>query len=124
MVGKRHHYIPQFLLSNFTDELGKPWVFRKHSQELQYLHPNDITLEKHYNSTNESGERNNTLELEISKLESILAPVFKDTLNRIRDQRSLHLSSKKIELQKLVYFQFCRADLSKMGSGIREKIRG
>lgn len=68
MVGKRHHYIPQFLLRNFTDEHGKLWVFRKHSQELQYLHPNDIALEKHYNSTYENGQRNNSLELEISML--------------------------------------------------------
>jgi len=115
MVVKRHHYIPQFLLRNFTDEYGKLWVFSKRSQEVRYNTPKNIDLEKHYNSTYENSQRNNSLELKLSKLESRLAPTLKDTLNRIRDRRSLDLSSKKIEFQKLIYLQFCRSRSIKDG---------
>ncbi len=91
------------------------WVLSKHSQEVRYITPNNIALEKHYNVTYENGQRNNSLELELSKLESSLAPVLRDTINRISNGKSFDLSSNKKDLRKLAYFQFCHSRSIKDG---------
>ena len=115
-IGKRHHYIPQFILREFTNERGNVWVFRKGSQSVIEVPPVNIALEKHYNSTYNDGYRNRELESRLAELvENRFAPVLKDLINRIRDGRDPDLPSKKRDLLYLAYIQFTRSRSIKDG---------
>ena len=113
---KRHHFIPQFLLRNYINERGKVWVFRKGGPHVFEAVPNDIALEKHYNSTHENGRRDSALETRLAQVvENRYAPVMKDLIDGIRDRQDIDLPSIKRGLLRLAYMQFTRSKPIKDG---------
>ncbi|MYE62695.1 MAG: DUF4238 domain-containing protein [Rhodothermaceae bacterium] len=122
---KGHHFIPVFLLREFTNEHGKVWVFRKGTQDVLDVNPRNIAKETHYNSTYEDGRRNNSLEIELDRaIENRYARVVKDTIKRVRDKSPLDLRSKKNVFRDLAYIQFCRSKSIKDGFGDQRKDTG
>lgn len=113
---KRHHFIPQFLLRNYVNERGSLWVFRKGGPDVFEVTPNNIALEKHYNSTHENGRRDSALETRLAEVvENRYAPVMKDLIDRIRDGQDIDLPSIKCGLLRLAYIQFTRSRSIKDG---------
>ncbi|MXY08379.1 MAG: DUF4238 domain-containing protein, partial [Rhodothermaceae bacterium] len=113
---KRHHFIPQFLLRNYVNERGKVWVFGKSGPDVIEVAPNNIALEKHYNSTHENGRRDSALETRLAEVvENQYAPVMKDLIDRIRDRQDIDLSSIQRGLLRLAYIQFTRSKSIKDG---------
>ncbi|MXY08035.1 MAG: DUF4238 domain-containing protein, partial [Rhodothermaceae bacterium] len=122
---KGHHFIPVFLLREFTNEHGKVWVFRKGTQDVFDVKPGNIAKETHYNSTYEDGRRNSSLEFELDRaIESKYAPIVQDTIKRVRDKSPLDLYSKKNVFRDLAYVQFCRSRSIKDGFGDQRKDMG
>jgi len=113
---KRHHFIPQFLLRNYINERGKLWVFRKDGTDVIEVAPNNIALEKHYNSTHENGRRNSALEVRLSEVvENRYAPVMKDLIDRVRDGQDISLHLVQCGLLRLAYIQVTRSRSIKDG---------
>lgn len=113
---KRHHFIPRFLLRNYINERGKVWAFIKGGPDVFEATPNNIALEKHYNSTHENGRRDSALEKRLAEVvENRYAPLMKDLIKRIRDGRDIDLPSLKCGLLRLAYIQLTRSKSIKNG---------
>ena len=74
---KRHHFIPQFILRNFTDENGYLNFFNKEKGEKEYLLPKDVFVREDLYRD----EKNNPfipveIELDLSKFEGEVAPII------------------------------------------------
>ena len=92
------------------------WVFRKGGPDVFEVTPNNIALEKHYNSTHENGRRDSALETRLAEVvENRYAPVMKDLIDRIRDGQDIDLPSIKCGLLRLAYIQFTRSRSIKDG---------
>lgn len=70
---KRHHYIPQCHIKRFSNENNQLWYFDKLkvSKGVELRSPASIFWRHHHNTLiGEKGEKNYTIELELSKVES------------------------------------------------------
>ncbi len=70
---KRHHYVPEMLLCNFTDVEGRLFVFSKERPEqgVAPRNANNSFVIGHFNSqTNADGTRNPAIERALSLVES------------------------------------------------------
>lgn len=73
---KRHHFVPQFYLSNFAGEDGQVWTYDMESASVRSSTVENTAYEKYlYSVTLEDGKRTDDLENLISDIESKAAPV-------------------------------------------------
>jgi Protein of unknown function (DUF4238) len=88
---KNQHYVPQFLLDNFTDLNGKIWVYDKKDDRVFNTSPRNIGAEKYfYDFLNSEGQK--------QTLENILRTLDSDAAKAIRsilEAQSLKAMSKQ-----------------------------
>lgn len=74
----RHHYIPQFILRNFSDRKGNLNYWDNISHALRHLNTSDVFMNK-YMYTSKVINQDNDVEVEnnLSKFECDVAPLFK-----------------------------------------------
>ena len=82
---KRHHYIPQFFIKNFTDEDGLLFVYNKEKDHILKTKqsPKGIFFENNRNTVDFSGNNLDSLEQFYSILDSNIS---KDYLNAIKNE--------------------------------------
>jgi hypothetical protein len=69
---KLHHYVPQFHLRRFADELGTLWVWDKQSDRIFRTSPNGIAAEKQFYRLTQYGAGGHdplTMERQLSEIE-------------------------------------------------------
>lgn len=77
---KKGHYIPQFYLSTFAKD-GRIWVYDKDSKKSAYpSNIKDVACENYFYDLGEPGKRDDFAENEFSKLESVLATSYRESL--------------------------------------------
>jgi len=73
---KRHHYLPQFYLSNFCRN-GGLWVFDRERSEYRQQTPKNTALKQHYYTVeSSSGEKNTQIEELLSLVEGLAKGVL------------------------------------------------
>ena len=106
---KHPHYIPQLLARRFTDDRGKLHCFRKGAtSEIFCTTPEKVFRKKDLHTTyNKQGEKDNSVETTLSKIESDAAPVIEKIVNAVRNRYQLSLT--KIEKEAWDKFLCCQA---------------
>lgn len=94
-IPKRHHYVPRFLLKNFTDAAG--WLHWAEvgpvSPVLRRARPNELFHKRHlYSTLNASGEKDVAIERDLAKLEDATAPLVEQMIVAARADRLPDLS--------------------------------
>ena len=100
---KRHHYVPQFLLREFTDDnkklhfciLGSSEgaVIKPSERVVKSATPKNLFLKKElYTQYSDHGEKDSSLEESIRNLETEAAPVIKKIINSARANKLLELN--------------------------------
>ena len=104
---KRHHYVPQFLLHNFTDENGDLHFFTKKSKcrEVLKAKTDNVFHQKHlYASINDDGSKDNTLEKNYSQMEAQAADLIKKIIKEIRLDKVTIFSDQELRLWTKFFF--------------------
>lgn len=109
-IPRRHHYIPQMLLKNFTTTENKLWVVRTGSKEPFETGSNNLFAERDlYTTVHSNGRRIVALETWFSKLESTGGPFFEELIAAVRAGFAITLSDEAWEFWHLfMYYQFRR----------------
>ena len=83
----RHHYIPQMILRNFTDEKGQLYCFSKESGNIFRSKPRKIFVKSHlYTQYDEHGGKDVSVERELSSsIEGPVTPVVKKIVKAARN---------------------------------------
>jgi hypothetical protein len=77
---KRHHYLPQFYLENFSKE-GKLWVFDRKLDNIRIQTPvNTAVVGDYYSFENEKGEKDTKIEHNLSVVEGYSKPILEKML--------------------------------------------
>lgn len=98
---KKHHFVPQMLLEGFTDELGWLHWCRQDGEDrkVRPTRPEAIFHQNHlYSIISKDGEKDASIELGLSKLESDAGPVIQKILTSVRTGQvpDLSLDEKRI----------------------------
>ena len=74
----RHHFIPQLILRNFTNDDGYLHCYSKQARRMFKSPPSNVFLKKHlYSQRDERGKKNPSVEIEISNsIDGPAAPVL------------------------------------------------
>ena len=83
----RHHFIPQFILRNFTNDDGYLYCYSKQARRMFKSTPSNVFLEKHlYSQRDERGKKNPSVETEIShSIDGPAAPVLDKIVKTVRN---------------------------------------
>ena len=74
---KRQHYVPTFYLEFFASEDGTFWVYDKEGGPPRKQTPINTAVESYFYSVDTpEGEKNNYIEEELSKVESVTRPIL------------------------------------------------
>ena len=103
-IPKRHHYLPQFYLKNFTNNDGLFWVFDRKNKEYRQQHPVNTALQKDYYTFRDKNGKKHT---EIEKLFSSIEGKIKPVINKI-DMGNTITSEEKVILSFFISFQKTR----------------
>lgn len=110
---KKHHFVPEVLLKNFTDENN--WLYfydrRFKRNEVCRQKPSEIFYKKHLNTYRESieGLPKYDLEEKYSKIETNIEPVFKKIFEKVRSDNLPEFTSNELSaLVKFIYAQYRR----------------
>ena len=80
---KRHHYLPQFYLTNFCQN-GSLWVFDRERSEYRQQTPKNTALKQHYYTVESSdGEKNTQIEGLLSLIEGRAKGVLEKLTSRL-----------------------------------------
>lgn len=90
---KHQHYVPRFLLKNFTDERGKLSVFGRGKGAWFRAKPEDVAFQKYYYAERTDGGETDTqsIEKELSRIEGAGSAVVREMLSGAKlttDQRA------------------------------------
>lgn len=78
---KKHHYISQFFLKNFSSDGKSLWVFDRYKKEYRFQSIKEIAHEnKFYSYTSKDGEEN--LESVLSQVEGIAKPILQKIIKK------------------------------------------
>src|SRR5690349_313567 len=80
MEAKDQHYIPKLYLKGFTDKNGVLWVYEKF-KPIRASTPRDEAHRPDYYTHSETGERDESVEGVLEKVESRVAPVLRKLAN-------------------------------------------
>jgi hypothetical protein len=78
---RTQHYIPKFYLKGFTDQKGRLWVYEKF-KALRQSRPKDEAHKPDYYAHTERGQRDETAEQILQRIESKAAPIVVKLANR------------------------------------------
>lgn len=80
---KRQHYVPRFLLNNFTDQDGKIYVFTRQKDSPFRTDPSNVACQKYYNAIKIDRENidTQTIEKELSQIEGAGSDVINAILS-------------------------------------------
>ena len=78
---KKHHYLPVFYQNGFTDIDGRIWRHDIRKSVTVSHTPKNIGYEKHLYTVDFPGQPPDALEKKLSALESLIAPILRETLN-------------------------------------------
>lgn len=104
---KRHHYVPQFLLHNFTDENGDLHFFTEKNKcrEVLKAKPDNVFHQKHlYTSINDDGSKDTTLETEYADLEGKASGLIARLIKQVRNESTPAFSEEDHELWNLFFY--------------------
>ena len=108
----RHHYIPQFILRNFTDEQDYLHCYRKSNRKVFRTKPTNIFVENNlYTQLDEKGQENFSAELEIAK--SIEGPA-KSVLNKIMHSGRKGVVPRLKKSEKRIWDEFLFCQLTRL----------
>lgn len=79
---KKHHYLPQFYLKEFTDQYGKLSIFDKETKKiLSSQKPENVAVTGHlYTQIDESGQNDFRLEKALSEIENLASLITKELI--------------------------------------------
>ncbi|QDD92926.1 Hypothetical protein HVIM_00173 [Roseomonas mucosa] len=105
---KKHHFVPEMLIKNFSGPNGKLFYFEKHKydKKIREKDPGQIFhREFYYASINKDGSRANILENRFSALESRATKIIDKILSSIREENlpNLRLEERDIVAQFFIY---------------------
>ena len=95
---RRHHFVPQFLLSAFTDQRGMLFFARKNSSgpEVKCSHPRNLFIKRNLYSHRGKLTRVTTdIEALFSHMESEFAPIHRKILSAVREGKTIVLGLKE-----------------------------
>ena len=94
---RRNHYIPRFLLSEFTDHKGILFFVHKRSHTLvKSSRPNNLFVKRDlYRHDGELINVTTDVEEQFGKLESLFAPIHQDIIGKIRKGMTPELNLRK-----------------------------
>ncbi len=87
---KRHHYIPVMILKRFTADDGRLWLCRQEGEEPKFWQtlPENAFLEKNlYAKRDKSGNRDMSVEEDLSDVESATSPVINGIVSRSLERK-------------------------------------
>ncbi|MDP8245886.1 MAG: DUF4238 domain-containing protein [Candidatus Hinthialibacter antarcticus] len=108
---KKHHYIPKFILDNFTDKNGYIHFSKTGiSKSVEKSKPQNFFIQNHlYSSINESNEKDTSFEIELSKIESEVSPVIRKIITSTRKKNLPNLyEDEKNKWDYFFYYQIKR----------------
>jgi hypothetical protein len=92
-IPKRHHYLPQFYLKNFTDDNGLLWVFDREKNEYRQQLPKDTAIKGYYYAFKGKDGRKHT---EIENFFSVIEGKTKPILIKLDKKESINTEEKEI----------------------------
>lgn len=117
-IPKRHHYLPQFYLRNFTDNKGLLWVFDRGTNEYRQQHPVNTALQNDYYTFRDKDEQKHA---EIEELFSSIEGKAKPVIDKLDRGNIITLEEKEI-LASFISFQKTRVpDFEKTINELSEK---
>ena len=107
---KRHHYVPQVLLENFTDSDGWLHICNKSSLKAYRTRCDKAFVRKHYYSETDSfGSRDSKMELYLAEIEGKIAPVLSKLIRSSKSSENPRLNSNEKALwDKFLLLQYRR----------------
>jgi hypothetical protein len=100
-VARKHHYVPAFLLQNFTPSGSRNdflWVHDKQQQDKQWRkRPGEVGFERDYNRVDVPEVDQNAVEDYFATIDGQIAPIIQDIVR-------CHKLPEGMELQKLISF--------------------
>lgn len=121
---RRHHFVPQFLLRNFADEVGKLWFcnLTKARRTINHRPPKSIFFERDLNSiAQRNGLINVRLEDWYHQLETDAAPICEKMISSVLDRANLPISVEERAAWILFYYaQGKRSPSSLLRMGIED----
>ena len=109
---KRHHFDAEMLQSRFTDEKGRLYFYDKRFPEkgVQRSTPENLFVVKHLHTQHlDSGEKDFSIEEELSILEGKANKVIEKIVEKARSGKVPYLTSREREtFDKFFYFQWKR----------------
>ena len=111
-IPKKHHFVPELLLRNFTDSKGELWYLDK-SKKYKSIVPRPpgsvFHREFFYSVKDPSGELNHDAEFELGRMETATGHVMLKIIAAVRSGEIPKLTlSEKEQWCKFVYLQFKR----------------
>jgi hypothetical protein len=119
-IARDHHYVPRFLLKEFTDHEGRLWVFNTSTGRQRRLAPGGVAYERDFHRVEAHGYRPDYLEGIISCVEDRAAPVvatlirtgfFPDDVN----QRQILLAFLALQTMRVPSVRDFHRDISERG---------
>ncbi|MCY3487579.1 MAG: DUF4238 domain-containing protein [Bacteroidetes bacterium] len=109
-IPKRHHYVPQFILRNFTDKSEKLHCFNRKTSKTYRSSPADVFLEKYlYTHRSEDGATTTDLETKLSEIEGDVAHIVEKIIKRVRRGDSIALTKHQCHIwMKFIVYQLGR----------------
>ena len=95
---RRNHYVPKFLLSEFTDDKGILFFVHNRSEKLviKSSRPNNLFVKRDlYRHDGKLIDVTTDVEEQFGKLESKFAPIHQEIIGEIRKGMTPHLNSRK-----------------------------
>lgn len=92
-TSKRHHYVPQFILRNFTKQKKKFYCYDRERGRIFETTPKRVCVENNLNTDIRNGS--DRLESDLSGIESRASDLARRILKMVREQRKLELSSEE-----------------------------
>jgi hypothetical protein len=80
-ASKRHHYLPQFYLKGFVNNIGRYYLFDKDKEEIRESTPSNSFYQNHRNTGSVGDEKMVLLEDMYAHIESETAPHYQKLIN-------------------------------------------
>ena len=95
---KRHHYIPQFLIKNWADELGRVWVYNQKEQRIYRTSTANVFVARDLYTYQEGldGPKSDEIEKQFAREEGKVSAVIEKIIKGARDKHSPRLNSDEV----------------------------
>jgi len=118
-ISKRHHYLPQFYLKNFTGKDGLLWIFDRERNEYRQQSIKDTAVQvDYYTLLGQNGRKHVEIENFFASLESITNPVIK----KIERRRRISTEEKNVLAAFVSFLKVRVPDFEKTANELGEKM--